>query len=470
MRLWESWLGRQADSSGESRFGFQDWANMFSYDGNTYGLNTTWSNSTAEESIIQTASAAYRANGPVFALVLARLQVFSQTRFQWTRFHSGEPGDLFGTPELAVLERPWKGGTTGDLLARMEVDVSGAGNAYVRRVRRGIGPTKVDRLIRLRPDWVTIVLGSDEDADHPGEAGDVEVVGYTYKPGGPRGKDRMIFLLPEECAHYAPIPDPFNNFLGMSWITPVLTEASADDSMTLHKRKFMTNAATPNLSIKFDPSMSLAQVREFKALMEEEHQGAWNAYKTLYLGGGADATVIGKDFKELDFAATQGKGESRLAAAAGVPPSWVGFSEGLQGSALNAGNFGAARRRFGDGTMQHLWANAAASLEPLLTPPVGANLWHDTRGIPFLAQDAKDAADIQAQEAITIRQLVEAGFTAESAVKAIRANDWTLLVHTGLTSVQLQPPVDPNAPAADPNVPPADTGEPPSPPAGGATP
>jgi phage portal protein BeeE len=467
MKVWESLIGRTEGRTDPS-LGFQDWVDMFSFAGSSYPLlNTTWGNQD-EESIIRTSSQAYHSNGPVFALVMARMQVFSQARFQWTRFRSGRPTDLFGSPELGILERPWAGGVTGDLLARMEVDVSQAGNSYTRRVRRGLGPTKVDRLNRLRPEWVTIVMGSQEDEDHPSEAGDVEVAGYIYWAGGnKRETDRAVFLLPNEVAHYAPIPDPNNNFLGMSWITPVIAEAAADDGMVLHKRKFMQNAATPNLSIKFDPSMTIDQVRQFKSLMEEEHQGVWNAYKTLYLGGGADVEVIGKDFKELDFSATQGKGESRLAAAAGVPPSWVGFSEGLQGSALNAGNFASARRRFGDGTMQHLWSNAAASLEPILFPPNGANLWYDTTGIPFLREDAKDAAVIQSSQAVTITQLVNGGFTADSAVKAVLASDWTLLVHTGLTSVQLQPPVDPNAP---PVAPPTGPAQPPQLPVGGAKP
>jgi phage portal protein BeeE len=359
------------------------------------------------------------------------LQVFSQIRFQWTRFVGSQPSDLFGTQELAVLERPWPGGTTSDLLARMEVDVSLAGNAYVRRTRR-------DRLNVLRPEYVTIILGSQEDADHPADAADVEVAGYMYRsPSGP-----PLFLPPNQVAHYAPLPDPFFHFLGMSWITPVIREVQADSLATEHKARFFTNAATPNLAIKFDPSVPKDAILAFKELVEEDHAGAWNAYKTLYLGGGADPVVVGKDFRELDFAATQGKGESRLASAAGVPPSWVGFSEGLQGSALNAGNFNSARRRFSDGTMTHLWANAAASLQAIVTPPdSGASLWFDAR-VPFMREDAGDRAAIQQREAQTIAALIRDGFTPDSVIAAVNNNDWTLLKHTGLTSVQLQPPSD----------------------------
>ena len=202
-----------------------------------------------------------------------------------------------------------------------------------------------------------------------------------------------------------------------------------------------------------DPTLSIEKVRQFKELMEEDHEGAWNAYKTLYVGGGADPVVVGRDFKQLDFAATQGKGESRLAASAGVPPSWVGFSEGLQGSSLNAGNFNAARRRFSDGTMMHLWSNAAASLESLVTlPDAGASLWFDTRAAAFMREDAGELASIQSKQANTIAALVREGFTAKSAVDAVDNNDWGRLQHTGLTSVQLLPPSDGQEPIQGENV------------------
>jgi phage portal protein BeeE len=424
VKVWQKVLGHP-DTEKRSLIP-DEWAQFFGADYAPF-LTQTWQPDREQKP--STATGAYRGNGPVFSLVMARMQVFAQARFAWTRFNGGMPGDPFGTQELSVLEKPWTGGTTGDLLARMEMHASLHGTAFIRRIR-------ADRLSVLRPQWVTVVIGSNEEADHPSEAGDAEIIGYLYKPPNARG----VILEPHELAMYAPLPDPDNNFLGMSWITPVLRDVAADDASNQHKRKFFENAATPNLAIKFDPTVGLAQVKEFKALMEAEHKGFANAYKTLYLGGGADPVVIGKDFKELDFAVTQGKGESRLASAAGVPPSWVGFSEGLQGSALNAGNFTAARRRFGDGTMHHLWQQAASSLAPLVRAPQGAALWYDTRGIPFMREDAKDAAEVQTSQATTITTLIRDGFTPESAIAAVRNNDWTLLKHTGLVSVQLQPP------------------------------
>lgn len=410
---------------------FQDYVNYFTYDGVQYPLVQTTSGSIDEEQVAQTTAGAYRTNGIVFALTVARLQVFSQARFQWTRFEGGVPTRLFGTRDLRILERPWRGGTTADLLARMEVDVTTAGNSYIRRLP--------GRLARLRPDWVIVVLGSNEDPDHPAEASDVEVAGYVYDP--PNG--RMVAFEPWEVAHYAPLPDPANNFLGISWVTPALRDTQADSAMTEHKRQFLMNAATPNMLVKFDPTVKYEQAKNFKKLMLEEYTGWRNAWKTMFLMGGADAQVVGQNFQQLDFAVTQGKGESRLAADAGVPPSWVGFSEGLQGSALNAGNFDSARRRFSDGTMMHLWTNASASLEVIVPPPDdAAALWFDLRGVAFLRENAADLAAIQEKEAAIIVSLVrDGGFTWRSAIDAVRNKDWSRLTHTGLISVQQQLPV-----------------------------
>jgi hypothetical protein len=345
-----------------------------------------------------------------------------------------QPGDLFGSAELRPLETPWPGGVTSDLLARMEWDASTAGQGYVRR--------KGPNLHRLYPGWVTIVMGSQEDAENPASAADTTLSGFLWRP--PNG--RPAFFTPRQVAHYAPIPDPDQHFLGQSWITPVLRELQGDQASTEHKWKFFENSATPNMAIKFDPSVSIEAVRDFKELMETEHRGVVNAFRTLFLGGGADPVTVGSSFKDMDYAVVQGRAESRLASAAGVPPSYVGFAEGLEGSALNAGNYGAARKRFSD-TLIHLWGNAAASLDVVLDRPrnrsgvliPGASLWYDDR-IPFMREDGGDRASIQASEASTIGELIRDGFIPDSVVAAVRNNDWNLLKHSGLTSVQLVPP------------------------------
>ncbi len=446
-------VNSQVGLSRPRNLSLDEYASWFSYGGVNYPMLQTTYSTLDQERIAWSADQAARRSGPVFSLVLARMQVFSQIRFAWTRFTGAQPGDLFGTTDLRVLEQPWPGGTTADLLARMEWDASAAGNSYTRR--------KGDTLHRLHPSWVIIVMGSQEDAENPAMAADTTVVGYLFTPPG----GKIQFFRPQQICHYAPVPDPDRHFLGMSWITPVLRELQGDMGSTEHKYKFFENAATPNLAISFDPSIDIDKVRAFKELLEEEHKGVANAWKTLYLGGGASPTPVGNNFKDMDYAIVQGRAESRLASAAGVPPSWVGFAEGLQGSSLNAGNMNQARRRFSDGTMAHLWGNAASSLQPMIgqphdrrgAPMGGASLWYDAR-IPFMREDASDIATIQAQEAVTLATLVKDGWTPESVVLAVKNNDWTLLKHSGYLSVQLQQPGSGPMPGAAPALAPAFSG------------
>jgi phage portal protein BeeE len=389
----------------------------------------------------------YRRNGVVFACIYARQRLFSEARFQFRRFNNGRPGDLFGGRELAILERPWPNGTTGDLLARMEQDASLAGNFYGARVMRGDGTPMIRR---LRPDWVTIVIGTNGREGDP-YAPDAEVLGYIYEPAPgtehARARKTPEVFLPEDVCHYAPIPDPTAQFRGMSWLTPILREASADSGATTHKTKFFENAATPNMVVSLDSSVSEEGFKRFKDLMDAGHAGAANAYKTLYLGGGADVTVVGNSFEQMSFTAVQGHGETRIAAAAGIPPIIVGLSEGLQAATYS--NYAQAKRHCGDATLRPLWRLAAGSLSVLVATPPGAELWYDDRDIPFLAEDQKDAITVLGGQAQAVRVLSDAGFDPDAVIAAIMAGDLSLLKgsHSGLFSVQLQEPGSMAAPA-----------------------
>lgn len=382
-----------------------------------------------------TGQTAYRANGIVFACQVTRLMLFSEARFQFQQMRAGRPGDLFGTADLQILEKPWPNGQTGDLLARMIQDADLAGNAFVRRT----SPTaSVDQLERMRPDWTYILLGTNSDLLG------AELLGYAYYPDGQLDRKPQI-LTAGEVAHWAPIPDPVAMFRGMSWLTPVIREVRGDNAATDHKLQFFEHAATPNMVVKVDPKLPLEKFQAFKAAMETEHAGVFNAYKTLYLGGGADATVVGANLHQMDFKTVQGAGETRIAAAAGVPPVIVGLSEGL--AAATYSNYAQARRRFADITMRPLWRSAAGALAVLVPPPAGSRLWYDDRDIPALQEDEQDAATITSTDATTINVLVTAGYEPASVVAAVTARDMSLLVHTGKLSVQLKDPNDP-APAA----------------------
>lgn len=384
------------------------------------------------------------ANPVISGALRVRMEVFSQARFQYRRLRGGKPAGLFGDENLQLLENPEPMQNTSNLLARALMDADLAANWFA--LRRA-GP----RIKRLRPDWCWLVFGSPNLDATPAWDPDAEVIGLIYQPGGKYSSEQPQAFAVGEFAHWAPLPHPLANRIGTSWLLPVLKEIEADQQMTIHKLMFLVNGATPNLIIKTPPGLAKDKAQEWIELFEQEHTGAFNAYRTAYLSAGFEIEEVGKDLQQIDFARVQGKGETRMAVASRVPPTLLYISEGLQGSSLNAGNYQTAKRAFADTHLRYLWASISSALEALVPPPgKDAELWYDETLIPFLQDDAKDASEIKQNNATTMGQLVRDGWTAKSAAKFIETGDPNDLVHTDLVSVQLQKPgSEPDAPGAE---------------------
>jgi phage portal protein BeeE len=439
--------GDRGGAGDERRFGVDAWVSDYLipaagglvYGGHAYGpggLVTTYGQQHIAQ-ILATLpgyAAALRGSPPAFAAQLVRALVLSQIRFTFRNvpWHPRTPRRLFSNADLAKLERPWPNATTGDLVGLCEWHAGLAGNAFV--ADRG------ERLRVLRPDWVGILYGSQREPDDPTLAIDADLLGYVYWNGGQGGGAKPVTLLPGEVAHWTPIVDPEQPGLGQSWITPAVKEIQGDQAATQHKLTFFANGATPNLVVKGIPARNREEFDAAVEMLEENHAGVANAYRTLYLTAGADATVVGSDLKQLDFKATQGAGETRIALLSRVPAPILGIAEGLAGSSLNAGNFGMARRIFADSWVFPTAQSLANSLAKLIKVPADSELWFDTTDVPLLREDAKDAAEITEIQARTIANLVKEGFTPESAKAAVLGQNMALLVHTGLVSVQLQVP------------------------------
>lgn len=373
----------------------------------------------------------YQRNGIVAACVTARMALISEARFKWRNLSDRT---MFGSPELGLLEVPTANATTGDILARFEQDASLAGNGYRVLIGRG--------LHRVRPDWMHIVLGSNmADEFDVVDAPDAEVAGYIYWSGASKYDPK--FFLPSQVAHYAPEPDPLARFRGQSWLSQVLTEVDTDRQLTQHKANYLERGATPSFAIRYPEGLKDRDTQErLVDMFRERHEGVSNAWKGLHLFGGADPVPLGSSLRDMDYRSVQGAGETRIASRARVPASVLGISEGLAGSALNAGNFGQARRQFGEQFAYPSWRLMCEALAPLVRVPAGAELWYDTTDVAFLHEDARDAAEVLFTQAQAIRTLTDGGYEPDAVVKSVTGGDLSPLVskHTGLVPVQLQLP------------------------------
>lgn len=427
-------------SRSASDFTFGDWLSLFTID-SPFFIGSSALRPDVEEPAqgMLGITSIYARNSVAFASLAARAKLFSQVRFQFQQMFGGREGSLFGTPDLRVLERPEPGETTIDLMYRGILDADLAGDWF--GVRRQIGGT--DRMKRIRPDWTTIVLGSRNPNADPDELAmdpDAEIIGYGYQPGGPGSGAKIIAFGAEEVAHFHPNPNPLSLYRGMPLILAALPEIMSDTAAVQHKRAFFNNAATPNLAMSFPPTMDETKAREWIQIFEGKHRGALNAYKALYMGGGMTFQAVGSNFQQMTFKELQGSAETRIAAMTGIHPTVIGLSEGLQGSSLNAGNFTAAARMTADVTLRFLWGNMCGSLEVVVPPPSGTRLWHDEGSVPFLQADVLDHANVTLLNQQAITGYVKEGFTPVSAIDAVVSGDPARLKHSGLISVQLQPP------------------------------
>jgi HK97 family phage portal protein len=373
-----------------------------------------------------------------------RTSVLGEARFSFQNFQAGRPGKLFGTPALSILETPWPSASSGDLIARMELDNCLYGNSYW--VKDG------QYLVRLDPTKV-LIHTMDVIERISGKAYGKQLLGYSVidKEGNELG-----YWLPNEIIHYRPMPDPNHRFRGLSWLATILPDISADQGMTNYKNSYLRNAATPSIVVTYDKGVSEDAFLKAKEKMAARHTGTDNAFKIMHLGFGADVKTIGSNFQELLFNDVQAAGETRIASAAGVPPSLLSLSEGMKGSALNAMTYTATRRRFADITVRPLWRSMCDALSILVPPPhAGSRLWYDERDIVFLQADAADASAVRVQDATAIRTLTDGGYDPETVIQAVVTGDLSLLKHTGYVSVQLQ--LLGADPALDPAKVPTDT-------------
>jgi hypothetical protein len=387
--------------------------------------------------------AIHRRNPVVSAAVMKRAQVLSQLRFRWRPDVGGDHA-LFTTADLDAFNRPALMPRT-QLLTLAEIHASYAGNAYFYRNSKG-------NIRILEPDWVTIAVGADGDFSESEAPLHREVLGYIYQYGGKSSTHDPVLLPADSVGHWAPEPDPICWWRGESWVTSVVREVATDDQATDHLAKFYENAATPQAVFSFDKDLTPAQIKEYAELIHEDTAGTANAWKSLVLGGGADVQVVGSQLAQLDYRVTQGGHESRIAMRSHVPAVILQAKEGMQGSALNAGNYTATRRLWSD-----LWFSSAseslcASIERILPRPMGgaAELTFDPARVQFSQEDRADEAQIHQSQAAAINSLTDAGYDATSVVEAITSGDFSKLTHSGLFSVQLQPPGTTAAPTPAP--------------------
>jgi hypothetical protein len=388
----------------------------------------------------------YGSNSVVFSAILLRLMLFSEALLCWQHLDDkslwGSVTDMRtkGSSALRLLQEPWPDGSTGELLVRMEQDVSLVGTAYIWKV-----PDE-PLLVRLRPDWTTII---SELVNVPGGGQYRRRVGYWVEPPKTvldQGKGQ--FYPADEVAAWAPIPDPQAAFRGMSWLTPVYRDVKGDDGMTTYKIKYLDNAASPNMLIKYAQKLQPGTVDAVRERMQARYAGPDNAFKTLVLDQGADATVIGNSLQQMDFSGVAAAGEQRILAAAMVPGVLVGL-EPLRGAGRG---YQESMQKFANIWARPQWRSACGALSKLVAVPDGSRLWFDASDIAALQDGEMEKGQTALVKAQALLALSQANYTHESSVAYITSMDPATLKENPIPVAPPSQPVQHLLPQTQPGV------------------
>lgn len=390
------------------------------YDGHTYTgvsfLNGAQTWGPTEQMWGYGAAEALTSNGVAYGIFRQRLELFAQGRFRFRRFGNPRPtmADSFSSSALAPLEpNRW-------LFEQCELGVARAGAAFF--VFDG------SVLRSLPAEWCTIVAGSNRDPKDPALAWDAHPTGLIYDPQN--GTEAEVWRW-EEVFAYIPETDPVARWRGISWLRPAMEDIGADNGARRYLTRFYTNHATPNSAVVFPPEVTEEKIKIFRDLFLAKYQGVENAFRTAFLGGGADVKVIGAPLKDLDSEAVRQQVHKDMCTAAGVPVVAAGVEQGTYANSKES------KRALADMKIRYLWAVAAETFAPAIAVPGGSELYVETAHIAALQADALDDANVLETQARTMRTLWDGGGEPTSVITSVIKGDLSSLAHTGKLSVQL---------------------------------
>jgi len=219
-------------------------------------------------------------------------------------------------PLLDLLKHPNPLESRHSFLVHVVADILLDGNAFIEMVKTS--PTAAPgRLWTQRPDMVQIQVGQ---ARLPRS--------YTYTAGGVQvGQAKVYPVDPVSGAcdvlhltSYAPLRENSDG-RGLSpvraaWLSVLTHNESARWNLSLIK-----NGAKPTGVLTSEESLTIDQVTDLRATLEQNQQGTRNAGKPMLLGGGLDWQSISLSPTELGYLEGKNSVARDIATVLGVPPN-----------------------------------------------------------------------------------------------------------------------------------------------------
>jgi len=216
-------------------------------------------------------------------------------------------------PLLNLLQHPNPEQSTREWLEHATLHYNVSGNSYTHKVRSSRG--QVVELWQLRPDRIRVKPRLD---------GFVE--GYKFPVAVDPQKERLV---PFEDVIHMRMPDPLDDYYGLSPIAVLARIGDLDNHAIDYLRAFFENNGIPGGLIKVKVKVAKDRADEIKQSWKDQYGGKDGWHGIGLIDSEADYQEIGTRPEKLNLAAIFGETESRICAAYGVPPIvvavWIGL-------------------------------------------------------------------------------------------------------------------------------------------------
>jgi hypothetical protein len=275
------------------------------YIANTLGLNKTVDNTTRLMRVSNTLPGymtALKASAPAFAAQMVRALVLSQVRFTFRN----PPWDR-ANPRKTLRHR--RAGAARAALAERHDRRPGRADGVARRAgRQRVRPAAAGPAAGAAAGLVGALYGSELEPDSPDHALDGELLGYVYQNGGfsgPGTSRRSSSRQGRRALVADPGPARTPGWACRGSRRPARHPGRPGGHRVQGEVPDQRRHAEPRRHRH--PGATREQFNEIVDMLEENHKGLANAYKTLYLTTGADAKVIGRTSRS-STSSTQGGG------------------------------------------------------------------------------------------------------------------------------------------------------------------
>lgn len=171
------------------------------------------------------------------------------------------------------------------------------------------------QLHNMFPQWMRIEASKEE--------GNEGMVGAYWF-----GRDRTIErrFEPDEVLHEMHARSPHNPYWGIGPLHIMFTSHDLRTTMDQYETSFFDNMARPDYHVDFESTVTDDEVRRVEAQLKSKLGGIGNAGKFLVTAG-VKITQLGWPLKDLNNIEGRRKTESDIAAAFGVPESFIRLND-----------------------------------------------------------------------------------------------------------------------------------------------